>query len=518
MNNIGNLLTQRARLNPNAEAFVDGQTRERLSFRDLDRRANRAANLFLAQGFVAGERIALMARNSAEFVEIYFALAKIGVVCVPLNWRLAAEELQFIVEDSGSVGLVYAADFKETATRLKGANHKGGVRVWFEIAPSGTETVSVPESDVLDYVSLRDAARESEPPLANGGEDILFIMYTSGTTGNPKGVIHSHESCFWAVLTFAATHDLRPGDRYLAALPMFHVGALTPIAVNVYTGATSVVMREFDPDLAWELIEKERVTTALLVPAILNFMLHVQKEKSTNYSSLRWIQAGAAPVPVRLIKAYEALGIEIDQIYGLTESGGPACLIDAENALRKVGSTGKAFFHTEVKIAREDGSRCQPGEHGEVWIRGRHIMKGYWNQPESTREALQDGWLRTGDGAMEDEDGYIYMQDRIKDMIISGGENIYPAEIENILAGHPEIVEVAVIGQPSDTWGESPFAVVVPKSGRLSAADVIAHCDGKLARYKRICGVGFVDSLPRNPSGKILKRVLREQFPGPAPL
>jgi acyl-CoA synthetase (AMP-forming)/AMP-acid ligase II len=322
---------------------------------------------------------------------------------------------------------------------------------------------------------------------------------------------------FWAILTFEASCDLRDGDRYLVALPLFHVGALTPVALNVYRGVTSIVMREFDPVRAWSLIEEEAVTTTLLVPAMLNFMVQVPSEQ-IHADQLRWIQSGAAPVPVSLIEQYAGMDIEIHQIYGLTESCGPACVIGADNALKKVGSTGKAFFHTEVRVVNDTGDDVEPGEQGEVWVRGGHIMLEYWHRPEATAETItQDRWLRTGDVATVDEDGFVFIQDRIKDMIISGGENVYPAEIENVLMSHPEVVEAAVIGQPSEKWGESPFAIVVSKEPSLTEDSVLQHCDGKLARFKLPKGAAFIDVIPRNANGKVLKRVLREQFPGPAP-
>jgi acyl-CoA synthetase (AMP-forming)/AMP-acid ligase II len=282
-------------------------------------------------------------------------------------------------------------------------------------------------------------------------------------------------------------------------------------------GVTSIVMRSFDPAQAWRLIEEERVTTGLLVPAMLNFMLQVPAFEAFDRSALRWIMSGAAPVPVSLIERYGALAIDILQVYGLTETCGPACLIDSENALARVGSTGRAFFHSDVKIVAEDGTTCATGAPGEVWVRGRHIMREYWNRPEATAETLVKGWLRTGDVATMDAEGFVYIQDRIKDMIISGGENIYPAEVENVLLGVPGVVDAAVIGMTSERWGESPLAILVRDDPTLGEAAVLAHCQSRLARYKQPRAVRFVDSIPRNPSGKILKRVLREQFPEPAP-
>lgn len=328
--------------------------------------------------------------------------------------------------------------------------------------------------------------------------------------------MHTHNTAIWAILTFGVTADYRIGDRFLACLPMFHVGALTPLAINVWSGATSVVMRSFDPVQAWQTIDAEKITVALAVPAMLNFMLQVPELGRFDYTPLRWMMTGAAPVPVALTQAYHDMGVAVLQVYGLTETCGPACLMDGENALRKPDSTGRAFFHTEVRIVGDDGNDCPPGESGEVWVKGPHNMIEYWNRPEATAETLVDGWVRTGDVATMDEEGFVAIQDRMKDMIISGGENVYPAEIEGVLMSHPEITEAAVIGQESAKWGESPLAIIVRSSEALSEAEVLNFCNGKLAAFKQPKAAVFIDEIPRNPSGKILKRVLREQFPDPA--
>ena len=512
-NNIGLFLTKRALLDPTREAYVDGNRGERLTFAQLNARANRLANAFIEDGVEKGERVGLLLMNSAEFMEAYFALAKIGAVVVPLNWRLVANELEFILKDSGTKRLVFGEEFFDTVVDLHRRGSKTDVVQWLHLA---TDRELAPFA--RSYQQFRDAAPEDEPEILASDDDLLYIMYTSGTTGLPKGVMHSHATALWGVLTFTATTYFREVERYLACLPMFHVGALTPLTVNVYRGATSVVMRTFDATRAWELIEEEKITCGLAVPAMLNFMLQVPNVDRFDHSTLRWCMSGAAPVPVSLIEAYASRNIEIQQVYGLTESCGPACIIDAANSLRKVGSTGKAFFHTDVRVVNDRGVDCAPNEPGEVWVRGPHVMLGYWNRPDATRETIVDGWLHTGDVAVIDADGFVYIQDRIKDMIITGGENVYPAEIENVLAAHPDIVEAAVIGQPSARWGESPFAIVVSRNGTLRDADVLAFCRGKLAGYKQPKGVAFVTEIPRNPSGKILKRILRERFPGPAPV
>jgi len=510
--NIGDFLTRRAAVTPEREAYVDPQTGLRLTFSALNERVNQLANALASAGVNPGDRVALCLMNSVEFIESFLAIAKMGGVVVPLNWRLVADELEFIIKDSGAQTLLYGQEFQSVVADLQGRGDKTDVVRWIE---SGDVERRLDFSE--HYDAFRHQGAVSEPQLGAIGDDLLFIMYTSGTTGLPKGVVHSHTTVFWAILTFEASCDLRDGDRYLVALPLFHVGALTPVALNVYRGVTSVVMREFDPAKAWALIKDENITTTLLVPAMLNFMIQVPADQ-IHAEQLRWIQSGAAPVPVSLIEQYAGMQIEIHQIYGLTESCGPACVIGADNALKKVGSTGKAFFHTEVRVVDEDGSDVTPGEQGEVWVRGGHIMLEYWHRPDATADTItQDRWLRTGDVATVDDEGFVFIQDRIKDMIISGGENVYPAEIENVLISHPDIVEVAVIGQPSEKWGESPFAVVVSKNSSLNEAAVLEHCDGKLARFKLPKGAAFIDVIPRNANGKVLKRVLREQFPGPAP-
>ena len=512
-NNLGLFLTKRAFLSPDKEAYVDSHSDLRLTFAELNERSNRIANAFAGAGVEKGERVGLLLMNSAEFMEAYFGLAKIGAVVVPLNWRLVADELEFILKDSGTTRLIFGEEFIDTVADLHGRGEKTDIRQWLQVE-GGSDVAWFAEN----YQRFRDAAGAAEPEVGGADEDMLYIMYTSGTTGLPKGVVHTHNTSIWAILTIAVNCHYREDDRFLGALPMFHVGALTPCAVNVYQGATSVVMRSFEPLLAWQLLEREKITVGLMVPAMLNFMLQVPGFEKFDHSRLRWIMTGAAPVPVALTQRYMDMGIGVRQVYGLTESCGPACLMDAEDSLRKPDSTGRSFYHTEVRVVNEAGEDCAPGEPGEVLVAGAHIMREYWNRPEATAETIVDGWLHTGDVATMDEEGFVSIQDRIKDMIISGGENVYPAEIEGVLVTHADIVDAAVIGQPSETWGESPLAVVVRSSEGLTEAEVFDHCLGRLARFKQPKAVVFTDEIPRNPSGKILKWMLRDRYPGPSPV
>jgi O-succinylbenzoate-CoA ligase len=506
-NNVGLFVTKRALMQPDTEALVDLGRNRRFTFTELNDRVNMVADALHSIGVTKGDRVGLLLMNSTEFVESFFALAKLGAVVVPLNWRLVADELEFILKDSGTSVLIFGEEFGSSVAELQSRGDRTDVREWLHV---GAEATRAPFA--RDYAALTADRPPTEPEIVAEGSDLLYIMYTSGTTGLPKGVMHSHDTQIWAVLTIAATADFRHGDRYLNPMPMFHVGALTPALAVTYSGCTHVLMRAFDPNQAWELMDTERIDNSLMVPAMLTFMRQLHDPAKHRHERLRWIMSGASPVPVTLIEEYAAMGVEIHQVYGLTESCGPACLTSPEDALRKAGSTGKAFFHTDVQVVRPDGTECAANEPGEVVVRGPHIMLGYWNRPEATAETLRDGWLHTGDVAVVDDEGFVYIQDRLKDMIISGGENVYPAEIENVILGHPGVADVAVIGLPSQKWGESPLAVVVRKDPALTPADVINHCEGKLARFKMPKSVEFVDVIPRNPSGKALKRELRQQY------
>ncbi len=513
-NNIGLFLGKRAHLNPDMEAVVDTATARRLSYLEIDLRANKLANAMRDLGVKKGDRVAILMMNGIEYFESFIGLAKIGAVVVPLNWRLVANELSYILKDAGATALIYGSDFAE----VTGALHAGGADAtnivhWIEFCEQGHDR----DLFATDYIDLTAKGSDAAPEIDSGDDDDLFIMYTSGTTGLPKGALHTHNTMAWALITMSNTAELRFRDRFAIALPMFHVGALAPVLLTIYIGGTCVLLRQFDPKLMWEITEQEKLTVNLAVPAMLNFMLMVPDFEKYDFSRLRWVMSGASPVPANLIETYKDIGIEIHQVYGLTEACGPATLISPDDAMVRIGSAGKAFFHTTVRVVDEDGNDTAPDEPGELLVRGAHVMKGYWNNPEATAETIRDGWLHTGDIALQDTDGFITIHDRVKDMIISGGENVYPAELENVITSHPGVGDVAVIGQDSARWGESPFAVVVRKDEDLTEADILAHCDGKLARFKQPKGVAFVDEIPRNPTGKPLKRLLRDQFPGLAP-
>ena len=508
--NIGQILTERARRDPHMEALVDTGSGQRFTYSQINARTNRAANMLTGLGVKPGDRVALLLMNGVPYFEGYFACAKIGAVAVPLNWRLVPDELTYILSNAGAETLIFDTDFAETAEALHGGGQTPVTR-WLQVP------ADVPMAPFArNYNALVEEAPADEPAPGAFDDDNLFIMYTSGTTGLPKGVLHSHRTTFSAMTALIATCDMRIGDRFSVVLPLFHVGALAPMLLVVYGGGTSVLLRAFDPAQMWKVTAAERITTTIAVPAMLGFMLQVPLPPPEDYAQLRWIMSGASPVPVALMEQYRDIGIDIHQVYGLTECCGPGCLISPADAMERIGSTGKAFFHTDLRLVDENGNDVPPNTPGELLLRGGQIMKGYWDNPAATAETVRDGWLHTGDVAVMDRDGFITIHDRIKDMIISGGENVYPAEIENVVLAHPGVKECAVIGIPSERWGESPLVIAVRADESVGEDDVLRHCDGRLARYKQPKGAVFVDAIPRNPSGKALKFELRKQFPGPA--
>lgn len=515
--NIGSLLSKRAQISTHFEAFVEVERDRRFTFMELNNRSNRIANALLDLGVKPGDRVATLLKNSIEFVESYFAIAKIGAVMVPVNWRLVAKEINYILGDCGASRLIYDAEFDTVVDQVQAT---GETQIGSYIRVNATASSEALADYAIDYDDTTAAASDREPGIGAGDDDLLFIMYTSGTTGYPKGVMHSHNCVFWAQCTTMTTSDMRGDDRFLLPMPMFHVGCLMPMSQLVHRGGTGVIMRDIDMGAMFKAIEQEKITTTMSVPALLQFMLIAPEREQYSMDSIRWIATGAAPVPVSLLNEYEKIGIALHQAYGLTESCGPGTLLLHHDAKTKAGSCGKPQMHTEAKVVDDQGREVEPGsgEIGELMLSGRHMMLGYWNKPEATAEALKDGWLYTGDLCTVDEDGFITICDRKKDMIISGGENIYPAELENILAACPDVQEAAVIGVPSEKWGETPLAIVVAAAGTSPTSESLkVYCKENLAGYKVPQLYKLVDSLPRNASGKLLKQQLREQFPDPAP-
>jgi acyl-CoA synthetase (AMP-forming)/AMP-acid ligase II len=498
--NIGEFLAKRSLLTPDREGLVCEQVRR--TYKEMNDRANRLANAMKALGVGYGDRVGLLALNEPEYYDMYFGLGKIGAILVPINYRLAGPEMQFILTDCSAKIFVFGKEYKDVVDSFRKDIPAD------ELIAISDETIEWARS----YQTVIDESSPQEPEIIGGDEDTLTILYTSGTTGRPKGAELTHTYYLWTSINLSSTLGLDIGNTSLIALPLFHIGALASPPWIVHTGGKAVLLRSLDPQRFLELLSEEKVSGFGSVPALLDILKWVPNYEKYDWSSVKFILVYAAPVPVTLIQEYASVGIQVRQLYGLTE-GCTGTVLDPENALTKVGSCGKPFFHAEIRVVDDDDHDVGPEEKGEVLIRMPNIMKGYWNRPADTVAAIKDGWLYTGDIAKMDQDGFLYILDRKKDMIISGGENIYPAEIEDALLHHSKIADVAVIGYPHEKWGEAVKAIVVVKPGEtLTEEELIEWCQGKIGRFKIPKTVIFTDTIPRTPTGKILKRVLREQF------
>jgi len=498
---LGSWIARRARMTPGHTAIIHpGPPGASLTYAQMDTRVTRLAHALRGLGVGHGDRVAYLGPNHPAFLETFFAAGTLGAVFVPLNWRLAGPELAFCLADSGSTVLVHAPEHAEVVASLRprlDLRHVVGL--------AGTA------GDVHPYEALLAAAPDS--PIDEGVEpdEPCMIMYTSGTTGRPKGATLTHANATWNCFNVLIDIDVASDEVSLISAPLFHTAALNMLCLpTLMKGSSVVLVAHFDPGRAFDLIESQRVTWMFGVPSMFAAMAHSPRWSGADLSSVRILMCGGAPVPEALIHTYRDRGLTFLQGYGMTETA-PGALFLSRRMASKVGSAGKASFFTDVRLARADLSEPAPGEPGEILVRGPNVMSGYWRQPEATSSALTgDGWFRSGDIGVVDEEGFFYVRDRLKDMIISGGENIYPAEIEAVLSQHPGVAECGVVGVPDAKWGEVGKAFVVLKPpGRESAADLLAFLQGKLARYKIPKSVELVDALPRTGSGKIDKQRLR---------
>jgi acyl-CoA synthetase (AMP-forming)/AMP-acid ligase II len=497
-----------ARIRPEADFALFGA--EGLTYAEADAEANRVANALVAAGIGAGDRVAFLGQNCLEYLLFYYGCAKSGAVPVPLNYRLAAPEWQFIVEDAGASLLIARGAFAGAIDPVRG--ELPGVKRWVALgeSPKGWESWS-------DWVGSAPTTRPDRR-ISEDGE--LYQMYTSGTTGRPKGAVLTHDAVCENLVQAGIQFALTPGERVLIVAPLYHAAAGICSFATVAAGGCLFVQEEFDPKAVVDALANERIGVALLVPAMIQFCLvAVPDVAEREYPDLRLIVYGASAIAEQTLRqAVETFGCGFIQAYGMTETTAVATQLteaDHERALReKPGlllSAGRPALGTRIRIVDENDADLPAGEIGEILIRGPQLMRGYWNRPEANEEALRDGWMHTGDAGVLDEEGYLYVQDRVKDMIISGGENIYPREIEEVLYLHEEVAEAAVIGVPDERWGETVKAVVVLKEGSSATAEVIMEfCAGRLGGYKRPRSVDFIDALPRNLSGKVLKKDLRE--------
>ncbi len=490
------------RRTPDKPAVVDLGSGRTFTYAQFDGRISRLAAYLREQLKVKrGDRVAVLALNTTDTLEVQFACGRIGAVFLPLNTRLTVPELQYIVGDAAPVLMIHDSELAEVALSVAKLCR---VPSALQLGPGGSYETAIASAGPLDRAEIVTL------------DDMSTIMYTSGTTGQPKGAIITHGMTFWNCVNLGGPAYISPSTVLLTVLPLFHTGGLNCYTNPVlHAGGTVLIMRAFDPGAALQLISDPArgINQFFGVPSIYQFMAQHPAFASSDFSRLVIGGVGGAPMPVPLLKVWEARGVALQQGYGMTETSPAVLTLDREDAARKAGSSGKPVLHTEVRIVRPDGSDAGVGELGELWVKGPNITPGYWNRPDANASSFTDGWLHTGDAARIDDEGFYYIVDRWKDMYISGGENVYPAEVENVLHQLTAIAEAAVIGIPSEQWGETGMAIVAIKPGHsITEAEIHAHCESNLARFKRPRVIKFVEALPRNATGKIHKPTLRANF------
>ena len=509
--NIGMIPAKTARLAPAREALIDVSSGRRLTFGDLDERVRRLGNALMGPlGLAKGARVAVLARNCIEYMEIYYGCARVGLIVQPLNWRLGGEELVKIVRGGDPAVLMYSAEYAELAATLA---TEAGIPASFVFGESGEGS----------YEALLAQASAEEPVQSASvvDDDPVLILYTGGTTGESKGALHTHRSLFAGMINQTVAERIVPSDVYMLTGQMFHIPV--GLAMNYMAHGCPLVLINFEAKLALEVIQRERVSAFLGITTMLNWMMAVDNFADYDLSSLRNIQYGGGPMPHSVVKAaLAAFPCTLIQGYGQTEGMTMSFLSQEDHANAVAGihperlsSCGREGFMTTIKLVDREGEPVPRDgvTPGEILVQSEANMVGYWQRPDLTADTLRDGWMYTGDVAVWDEDGYIFIVDRAKDMIISGGENIYSTQVEAAIHQHPAVLESAVFGVPDAEWGESVKAVVVLKPGmQATEQDIIAAASAHLASYQKPRSVDFVDSLPKAPTGKILKRELRDPY------
>jgi fatty-acyl-CoA synthase len=503
--NVGSLLTMQANKFPDRAALICEN--KRLTYRQFNQRCNRVANSFLRFGLKREDRVATLLFNSPELVEVFMGTAKTGGVFTPINFRLAAEEVTYLVNHSDARIFVFGEDFFSLVGNI------------LSRLPKVEKFISVgkaPFPRAIEYEPLLQASMDEEPEIAVSEEDECQMLYTSGTTGKPKGAVLTHGNVLWNLVNTLLAREDKEGEIALITGPLYHAAALNNhFLIRLALAGASVLMKHFDPRVFMEIIQKEKVNVISGAPAMFHLLLTLPDVEKYDTRSITRCTLGASTLPdetkKKLLKLLPNAG-GIYDVYGATEASPTVTALKAADSLRKTACVGPAVPFLEVRIVDSQDREVPRGEPGEIICRGPNVMKGYYKDPEGTAEALKGGWLHTGDIGRMDQEGFIYIVDRKKDMILSGGENIYPREIEELLYHHPKIREAAAVGIPDPIWGESVKAFVALKAGMtMSQEEVIEYCKAHLASYKKPKVVAFVDSLPRNPSGKVLKNLLRER-------
>lgn len=505
----GDLLTRRALLTPQREALFELATGQRYNYAELNRRANRVAN-FMAQdlGVKKGDPVSILAHNSVAYIDLLYGVAKIGAIMAPLNWRLGGDELAYIINDCKPKALLVGPEFSGLVRELRDQ-----VQVGHYLGLEGADLGSEASYEAL-LAMASDAAPER--PMLDG-EDPYCILYTSGTTGAPKGAVIPHRQVLWNCINTVVSWGLSENDVSPVFTPLFHAGGLFAFLTPLfYLGGRIVLSRTFDAEQTLQAITRERCTVILGVPTLYQMWMATELFAQSDFSHVRWFISGGAPCPESLMEAWrETKGVVFRQGYGLTEVGPNCFAMTDEESLTKSGSVGKPIFHSEMRIIDTEGRAVDPGQVGELVIRGPHVCTGYWGNPEASAEVLDQGWFHTGDMARMDEDGFYYLVGRYKDMLISGGENIYAAEVEAVFREHPAVSEAALIGAPHPELGEVGLMVVVLQSGAtVGEQDLLEFCKDRLARYKIPRRVVFTEALPYSSYGKVQKSELRRKYLG----
>lgn len=476
-----------------------------VSYGALDAAVRRTAALLEGGlGIRRGDRVAHLGLNSPDLIVLLFACARVGAMLCPLNWRLAPPEHAAILESAQAKAVFAEPAFLEGLESVLGAP-----------APLRRVAWGPPRAGWEAWDALQARAEADVRRPSGHLEDGVLLVYTSGTTGRPKGAVLTQNALFWNAVNSTHAHDLTAEDRILSFLPMFHVGGMNIMTTPaLHAGATVTLQRRFDPDAFFDALAADRPTLTLMVPAVMQAIQSHPRFAEADLSCLRLINAGSSTIPHALIEGFHKRGVPVCQIYGSTETCPIAVYLRAEDAFSHVGSTGKPAIHCDLRLVDDAGRDVPDGAPGELWVRGPNVMSGYWQDEEATAQVMVDGWFRTGDVGVRDAEGFVTINDRRKDLIISGGENIYPAELENVLMDIDGVREAAVIGRPDPKWGEVAVAVLVADPG-LDRAAVLGAFEGRLARFKHPRDVVFVDSLPRNVMGKVLKFELRARLVGP---
>lgn len=500
----GDILGERARLTPDKVALVLAGTRQQFTYAHLNNRARGCALLLQSLGIRKGDRVGILAHNRIEFVDAFFAAGKTGMILVPLNTRLTAHELEYIVRDSGIRALLYDSEFATTIDKLR---NQVELDHWIALdaALASTDKSYLAETAMLDPDAFNPARCDPE--------DIYCLLYTSGTTGKPKGVMLPHRMIIWNAYNTVMSWQLRDTDISPIFTPMYHAGGLNVFLTPLFAvGGTIVLHRSFDAAEIWRVLAQEKCTVVMGVPTIYKLLMDTPEFQSAHLPHLRWLISGGAPMPQYILEAFARRGMTFKQGYGLTEAGVNCFAMTPEESVRKIGSIGKPMLFCEARLVDGNGDDVPTNEVGELWLRGPHVSKGYWNQPAATASTIdRNGWLHTGDLARCDEEGFFYIAGRSKDMFISGGVNVYPAEIESELLLHPDVRDAAVIGIPHETWGEVGVAFIVAHA-QLTPEALTSYLADRLSKYKIPKHFEFVESLPRTAYGKVVKPELRERW------